>query len=201
MSIESAFNITNRGHKREEPSVGLHERRTAKRSAFNQNEELGANPAPAQAETSVSRGSRANRVSLPVLVGARMLGASLDNKLAEGCAPETNQLLATRSQLIVSPTMRRALADTWLALFVEAREPAGFLSPRVPLVLDRIVAAQTQIQELADALLAPMPTSRGVAMARSLLSDGSGPIYNRACSTDLGLALREVIARLDPLAA
>lgn len=201
MSIESAFNITNRGHKREEPRVGLHERRTAKRGAFNQNEELGANPAPAQAETTVSQGSRANRVSLRVFVGARMLGASLDNKLAEGCAPETSRLLATRSQLIVSPTMRRALADNWLALLVQAREPAGFLNPRVPLVLDRIVAAQTQIQELADALLAPVPTSRGVAMARSLLSDGSGPVYNSACSTDLGLALREVIARLDPLAA
>jgi hypothetical protein len=201
MSIDSAFNITNLGHKRAEPSTGLNERRTAKRGTFSQNEELGANPAPAQAETTVSRGSCANRVSLRILVGARMLGASLDNKLAEGCAPEASRLLAARSQLIVSPTMRRALADNWLTLLVQAREPAGFLNPRVPLVLDRIMAAQTQIQELADALLAPMPTSRGVAMARSLLSDGSGPIYNSACSTDLGLALREVIARLDPLAA
>jgi hypothetical protein len=130
-----------------------------------------------------------------------MLGASLDNKLAEGCAPETSRLLATRSQLIVSPTMRRALADNWLDLLAPAHESAGFLNPRVPLVFDRIVAAQPQIRELADALLAPMPTSRGVAMARSLLSDGSGPIYNSACSTDLGLALRDVIARLDPLAA
>ena len=201
MSIESVFNITNRGHKREELRVGLHEHRTTKRGAFNQNEELGANPAPTQAETTLSQRPRANRVPLRVLVGVRMLGASLDNKLAEGCAPETSRLLATRAQLIVSPTMRQALADNWLALLVQAREPAGFLSPRVPLVLDWIVAAQTQIQELADALLAPMPTSRGVAMARSLLSDGSGPIYNSACSTDLGLALREVIARLDPLAA
>jgi hypothetical protein len=201
MSIDSAFNITNRGLKREQPSVSLHERRTAKKGAANQDEELGANPAPARAETTVFQGSRANRVSLRVLVGARMLGASLDNKLAEGCAPEISRLLATRSQLIVTPIMRRALADNWLALLVQAREPAGFLNPRVPLDLDRIVAAQTQIQELADALLAPMPTSRGVAMARSLLSDGSGPIYNSACSTDLGLALREVIAWLDPVTA
>src|ERR1019366_5388056 len=109
MSIESAFNITNRRHKREELRVDLHERRTAKKGAFNQNAELGADPAPAQAEATVSHGSRANRVPLRVLIGARMLGASLDNKLAEGCAPETSRLLATRSQLIVSPTMRRAL--------------------------------------------------------------------------------------------
>ena len=201
MSIESAFNIANHGHKHAEPSADLDERRTAKRGASNRNEELGANPAPAPAETTVSRGSRANRVSLRIRVGARMLGASLDNKLAEGRAPETSRLLATRSQLIVSPTMRRELADNWLDLLVQARETAAVLDPRVPLILDRIVVAQTQIQELADALLAPMPTSRGVAMARSLLSDGSGPIYNSACSTDLGLALREVVARLDPLAA
>jgi hypothetical protein len=201
MSIESAFNITNRGHKREETSVGLHERQAAKRGAFNQNKELGANPAPAQTETTMPQGSRASRASLRIRVGARMLGASLDNKLAEGRAPETSRLLATRSQLIVSPTMRRALADNWLDLLVQARETAAVLNPRVPLILDRIVVAHTQIQELADALLAPMPTSRGVAMARSLLSDGSGPIYNKACSTDLGLALREVVARLDPLTA
>jgi hypothetical protein len=201
MGPKNAFNITNRDHKLEEPGVGLHERRTKKRRTFNQNQELGVNPAPAQAEATVSRGSRAYRAPLRVLLGARVLGASLDNKLAEGCAPETSRLLATRSQLIVSPTMRRALADNWLDLLAPAHEPAGFLNSRVPLVFDRIIAAQPQIRELADALLAPMPTSRGVAMARSLLSDGSGPIYNSACSTDLELALSEVIARLDPLAA
>jgi hypothetical protein len=38
-------------------------------------------------------------------------------------------------------------------------------------------------------------------MASVLLSDGAGPIYNRLCSLDLGSALREVIARLDPMNA
>jgi hypothetical protein len=201
MSTENAFNVTNRDHKLEDPRAVLHERRTKKGGTFIQNEKLGANPAPAPAVTTASRGSRGYRVSLGVFVGARLFGGSLDDKLAEGCAPETSRLLATRSQLIVSPTMRRKLADNWLDLLAPAHEPAGFLNPRIPLVFDRIVAAQPQIQELADALLAPMPTSRGVAMARSLLSDGSGPIYNSACSTDLGLALREVIARLNPLTA
>ncbi len=128
MSIESAFNITDRGHEREEPGVGLHERRTAKRGASNQNGEL----VSAQAETTASQGSQTNHVSLRVLVGARMLGASLDYRLAEGRAPETRRLLATRAHLIVSPTMRRALADNWLDLLVQTRKPAGFLNSRAP---------------------------------------------------------------------
>jgi hypothetical protein len=201
MSIESAFNFTNRDHKREEPRVGLHERRATKRDACNQNEDQGANPTSAQTETTAFQEQRSDHIPLRVVVGVRMLGASLDNKLAGGRAPETSRLLATRAQLIVSLAKRRELADNWLDLLVQAREPSGFLNPRVPLVRDRIVGAQAQIQALADALLAPMPTSRGVAMARSLLSNGAGPIYDRACSTDLGSTLREVIARLDPLAA
>ena len=201
MSIESAFHITNRGHKREELSVGLYERRAEKRVAFNQKMDAIANPATAKVDITVSQERRAARVPLWVHAGATVRGASLDNKLAEGHAPDTSPLLAARAQLLVSLTKRRALADNWLALLVEARGPVKFLNPSVPLVRGRIIAAQAQIEALAEALLAPTQTSRGVAMASSLLSDGSGPIYNSACSTDLGLALREVIARLDPLAA
>jgi hypothetical protein len=136
-----------------------------------------------------------------VLVGAALLGASLDDKLAEGHAPDTSPLLAARAQSLVSLTKRRALADNWLALLVEARGPVKFLNPSVPLVRGRIIAAQAQIEALAEALLAPMPTSRGVAMASSLLSDGSGPIYYSACSVDLASTLREIIAHLDPVTA
>ena len=125
----------------------------------------------------------------------------LDDELAEGRAPESSRLLATRAQLIVSPTFRQKMADNWLALLVQAREPSGPLTMRVPLVRSRIIGAQAQILALADALLAPMPTSRGVAMASSLLGDGSGPIYYSECSTDLGSTVLEIVARLDPKAA
>jgi hypothetical protein len=93
------------------------------------------------------------------------------------------------------------LAANWLDLLVWAREPFGLLSARVPLVRHRVIGAQAQILALADALLAPMPTSRGVAMASSLLSDGAGPIYNGACLDDLVSTLCTVIAKLDPVAA
>ena len=201
MSIESAFNITNRDHKREETRVGRHGRRAEKRVAFNQKMDAIANPATAKVDITMSQERRAVRVPLWVLIGAALLGASLDDKLAEGHAPDTSPLLAARAQLLVSLAKRRALADYWLALLVEARGPVKFLNPSVPLVRGRIIAAQAQIEALAEALLAPMPTSRGVAMASSLLSDGSGPIYYSACSVDLASTLREIIAHLDPVTA
>jgi hypothetical protein len=200
MSIESAFNFTNRHHKRGEPRVSLHEHRAEKRDAFNQKMDAVASPATAKVDITVSQERRAVRVPLWVLVAATLFGASLDDKLAEGHAPDTSPLLAARAQLLVSLTKRRALAENWLALLVEARAPVKF-SSSVPLVRGRIIAAQAQIEALAEALLAPMPTSRGVAMASSLLSDGSGPIYNSGCSIALASTLREIIARLDPVTA
>jgi hypothetical protein len=201
MSIESAFNMTNRDHTHAEPRVGLHGRRAAARDAGNQSHDQDGNLAPVPAATTMSQDRRADHIPLRFVVGAKILGARLDDKLAEGCAPESSRLLATRAQLIVSPTVRQELADNWLALLVQAREPSGRLTMRVPLVRSRIIGAQAQILALADALLAPMPTSRGVAMASSLLGDGSGPIYYSGCSTDLGSTLLEIIARLDPKAA
>jgi hypothetical protein len=201
MSIESAFNITNRDHKHAEPKVGFRGRRAAEENTGNQSHDQEANLTHVPVATIVSQDRRADHIPLRFVVGARMLGAWLDDKLAGGRAPETSRLLATRALLIVSPTMRQDLADNWLALLVQAREPSGLLNARVPLVRSRIIGAQAQILALADALLAPMPTSRGVAMASSLLRDGSGPIYYSGSSADLGSTLLEIIARLDPKAA
>ena len=201
MSIESASNFTNRYHKSEEPRVSLHERRAEKRVAFNQKMDAIAKPATANVDITVSQERRAVRRPLWVLVGAKLRGASLDDKLAEGHAPDTSPLLAARAQLLVSLTKRRALSENWLDLLIQVRRPFSPLDPRVPIVRGRIIGAQAQVEALAEALLTPMPTSRGVAMARSLLSDGSGPIYYSACSVDLASTLREIIAHLDPVTA
>ena len=200
MSIESAFNMSNRDRKPAEPRVSSHGRQSAKKDRGNQSHDQEANLTPAPAATIVSPDRRAEHIPLRFVVGARMLSAWLDDKLAAGCAPDSSRLLATRAQLIVSPTVRQELADNWLALLVQARERSGLLNTRVPIVRGRIIGAQAQILALTDALLAPMPTSRGVAMASSLLRDGSGSIYYGGCSADLGSTLLEIIARLDPKA-
>lgn len=201
MSIENKFNTANRETKHGQPRVSLHGRRAVERVECGQNEIQAPRTGLAQATPAVSPEPPTGQSPWWVLLGARLFDASLDRKLAEGQAPESSPLLAARAQLLASPAERRGLAESWLSLLVEAREPVALLSPRVPLIRERILAAQTLIQALAGALSAPMLTSRGVAMTSTLRCDGSGPIYNRECTADLGSALREVIARLDPLAS
>jgi hypothetical protein len=193
MSIESAFNLSSRRHKYEEPRVSRRERRAENGVAFSQ-----ANRASANVDVAVSPEGHAVRIPLWIRVGTTLKGASLDDKLAQGHAPDTSPLLAARAQSLVSPTRRRALAQNWLSLLVDAREPAEYLSAKIPLVRERIIGAKAPIEALAQALQAPMPTARGVAMASSLLSDGSGQIYNRACSIDFVSTVYEIIAHLDP---
>jgi hypothetical protein len=72
-------------------------------------------------------------------------------------------------------------------------------NPRVPLNRDLIIAWEREIQQMINALLAAVPIpARGVAMASSLLSDGTGPLFNRRRAADMGAALRAVIEHLDP---
>ncbi|HEV3187741.1 MAG TPA: hypothetical protein VGZ04_06805 [Acidimicrobiales bacterium] len=201
MRIDNWFKFSNRGRRREAARVRRHERRTKNREVRGHFVNPGAEESWPRVETIVSQAPRAVDVPLRVLVGARVLGASLDNKLAAGRGPETSELLAARAQLIVSKARRRKLADNWLALLVEARNSSGRGAVGVPPLRDRVNDANALIHTLVDALLAPLPTSRGVAMANSLLSDGTGPIYHRASSADLVSTLRDVIRRLDPTRA
>lgn len=194
MSIESVFNLSSRHHKGEEPRASHREQRAEERVAFSQ-----ANRASAIVDVTVSPEGRTVRFPLWIRVGTILKGASLDDKLAQGHAPDTSPLLAARAQSLVAPTRRLALAENWLSLLVDAREPAEYLSAKIPLVRERIIGAKAPIEALALALQAPRPTARGVAMASSLLSDGSGPIYNRACSIDFVSTVYEIIALLDPI--
>jgi hypothetical protein len=141
--------------------------------------------------------ARTNRTWIRLV--ARLLAASLDYQLAQGRSPESNLFLAARAQALVSPVERRALAQNWENLLVRARRSPVWRDPRVRLNRERIIACEADIREMLDVLLAPLPTpARGTAMARRLLSDGMGPIFNGRRSDDLGIILREAIAQLDP---
>jgi hypothetical protein len=64
-----------------------------------------------------------------------------------------------------------------------------------------VIDAEYQIRALADALLAPLTTVRGVAMASSLLCDGAGPLYNPGSVADLGSMLFDVLREINPLSS
>src|SRR5580704_11127117 len=100
MRIDNWFKFSNRGRRREAARVRRHERRTKNREVRGHFVNPGAEESWPRVETIVSQAPRAVDVPLRVLVGARVLGASLDNKLAAGRGPETSELLAARAQLI-----------------------------------------------------------------------------------------------------
>jgi hypothetical protein len=132
-------------------------------------------------------------------LASRLFASSLDRQLAEGRSPESNLLLAARARVLVTPLTRRALVQSWQNLLAQARRPPSMRNPRAVLNCKSILACESDIQEIVDALLNPLPISaRGPAMASWLLSNGTGPVYNRRCSEELSIALREAIARLDP---
>jgi hypothetical protein len=61
------------------------------------------------------------------------------------------------------------------------------------------VAAEPAIRELVSRLSAALPVpARGVAMARVLLTDATGPLYSRQARDGLPAALEAAIAQLDP---
>lgn len=124
---------------------------------------------------------------------------SLDEKLAQGEHPVTNNVLEARSKFLTSPRFRRTLSDSWLNLLIEARRPYSPFGPIIPLVSDRILASESDIRVLADELVGPLPTVRGVAMAITTLRDGAGPLFNRACNQSLPRCIDQILLQLNPL--
>jgi len=129
---------------------------------------------------------------------ARLLGASLDRRLATGSAPESGRLLATRAQQIVAVGWRRELAGHWEHLLAVAARPTRSSAP-APLCRDRILAAGDAVHDLAARLRAPLPVrAGGVAAAQVLLTDAAGPVWNRRNPISLPDQLRQISAQLDP---
>lgn len=130
---------------------------------------------------------------------ARFLGPLQDGGLAAGCSPDGDQRRAARARTLVAPASRHRLARDWENLLRAAGERRAAIDIRAPLCRRRILAAESDIRSLAYALRSPLPVPvRGVAMAMTLLTDGSGPVYNHACATDLSAAVQEAIRHMDP---
>lgn len=138
---------------------------------------------------------------------ARVLGASLDESLASGSAPESSRLLAVRARDIVSLPRRMATAANWERLLRVARQSAsvppaprsGTRPAAMAVCAGRIVAAEPAIGELVSCLSVPLPVpAQGVAMVRVLLTDAIGPVYNSRSRVSLTAAIEAAITRLDP---
>jgi hypothetical protein len=125
--------------------------------------------------------------------------AQIDDELAAGRPAETSALHARRARRLVAPRHRARLAANWEHLLALTAQPVRGLSGRVPIRRGRVLAAELEIRALIDALNSSGPVpAQGVALARQLLTDGSGPVYNRAAADDLGERVAQAALELDP---
>ena len=127
----------------------------------------------------------------------RVSASFLDGQLAAGYPEGTSRVRAFRAQQICSPAGRRELAGQWAHILDQARRPPVPRSPRAPLCRDRIAAAVPDVQAMISVLTGPLPVAaRGAAAASYLLSDGTGPLYDRHSPVGLDEAVREATRQM-----
>jgi hypothetical protein len=124
----------------------------------------------------------------------------LDRQLASGVPPGWSRSLATRARSITTTERCRTLAEDWEHLLQACRRPVAVRTSRLPLSRDRILAAEGEIRDMVAALSdARLESAAGVAKASLLLRDGTGPLYNPRCTTDLGVAIQNATRHIRTL--
>jgi hypothetical protein len=117
-----------------------------------------------------------------------LFGHELDRRLATGERHDCGGRLAERARFLTGAGSREHLARSLREVVSAAeRPPRG--NEIVPLARVEVSASAYELRALASRLQAPAPVDpRGVAEVRLLLTDGSGPLYNRRAETPLGVA-------------
>lgn len=154
--------------------------------------------------------SRELRRELPVLssvvarLRARRRRALNDRALALGTSPDSSAELARRAQWLARPATRARLVAELNNLIHAAEEPpycwqAYGIDP--PLRSDAVLAARTELVDLANRLASPeQPPIRGLALAAVLIEDPASPIYRtpeHADERDVADRAREASNQLD----
>ena len=130
---------------------------------------------------------------------ARVRASALDAELAAGASPESSVLLALRAGQLCRPAYRQLLSHGLTRVLATAEAPAR--SPRqVPVNRPAVREARIELEAVAERLGATRPVDvRGVARVSGLLTDGTGPLYQRTRPGRLRDDLRAALGALDPL--
>lgn len=122
-------------------------------------------------------------------IAARLLAGRLDAALAAGANPEGDPSLSVRARRLTTRREREQLADALHRSRAEALSGGPRL--RIPISRERVQQAEDELSLLAHRLASPGPVAaRGVALARALLSDGAGPLYDKRSPGDLAALAR-----------
>lgn len=129
---------------------------------------------------------------------ADALAPSLDRQLAAGRARRSSRALAIRARDIITPAARRELAQRWTNVLNQARRQPVPRFVRAPLQRRAVIAAEQDVREMISVLSSGQPIdARGAAMASALLSDGTGPLYNRRSCVALGSVVRAATRQMN----
>ena len=141
----------------------------------------------------------AERPTLRARLTARWHPRRLDLALAGGVPPEASTSLALRARQLTELKRRESIAVAIRQLLREAREGAPFARGRIRPDRSRLAAAGDELTALADTLAEPGPVAAiGVAQAWILLTDGTGPLYNPYCRTNLRAGAARAARELRP---
>ena len=137
------------------------------------------------------------RVSCALVVWWR--ASWLDRELAAGTSPRASAVLGLRAQRITRSRSRRRVADGLARAARDAQSATPGFSAAVRPHCGEVVAARIVLSQLERRLRDPEPISaRGVALLRTLLSDGTSPLYRPDERDALGSWLRAAAAALEP---
>ena len=139
------------------------------------------------------------RVRVRDRLAARIRRSTLDRELAAGASPESSVDLAVHARFLCRPEQRRVLGCT-LTEIVAASETPSARRSRVPLCRTAISQAHAELEAVVGRLVAPGPVGvRGVARIRSLLADGTGPLYRESGAGHLRQELVAALRAFDSL--
>jgi hypothetical protein len=141
----------------------------------------------------------ARRPRLKDRLVALLRARRLDRALAQGTPPEASAALALRAQRLTEPEQRASIARELRRVMREAGVSRRPEFARIKPSQGRVLGAREQLRRLADMLEDPGPVAAsGVAQARILLTDGTGPLYNPDSRTTLVAGAAQALDELRP---
>jgi hypothetical protein len=134
-----------------------------------------------------------------LLVSLRV--AALDRALAAGTSPESSVALAVHAQHLHKAAQRRVLARS-LRRVGASSDSSPARHPHVLIDRGAVRRSRAELEQLAARLASSEPLDvRGVARVRTLLADGTGPLYAELDPGRLRRELVATLASLDPTSA
>jgi hypothetical protein len=126
-------------------------------------------------------------------------GLELDHVLASGAAPHSSPLLSVRAQMITGLRSRRRVADGLIRAHDSALQTRPVFTAAVRARASELTAARAVLAALDRRLRSSEAVSpQGVALLRTLLTDGSSPLYR---NTEPGTLASELRAAAVAMAA